>query len=323
MSGTKSKLKILKMASKVFISWSGDLSKKLAEEIRIWLPGVLQFVKPYFTPNDIEKGTRWSTEISGELESSNAGIICLTADNINKPWILFEAGALSKNFGKANVCTVLFNLENSDLTGPLTSFQATKFDKTDFKKLLITINNTGLESKLETAVLNDVFDMWWPKLELKVKEILKNHVVSADANLRSEREMLEEVLELTRINSKRLPRHDISTRMVDRILITIQSTIFRLTKYGNPESLPYFEESVEQLRNLCEELDPGDQFLKTREIIERREILNASQDQIRRRLLTEENIIDEGRNAPIRRYITKERLREEEPIRKLIKPKKK
>jgi hypothetical protein len=98
------------MASKVFISWSGELSKKLAEEVRMWLPGVLQFVKPYFTPNDIEKGTRWSTEIASELESSNAGIICLTKDNINKPWILFEAGALSKNFGKTNVCTILFNV---------------------------------------------------------------------------------------------------------------------------------------------------------------------------------------------------------------------
>lgn len=121
------------MASKVFISWSGDLSKKLAEEVRLWLPGVLQFVKPYFTPNDIEKGTRWSTEITNELENSNAGIICLTKDNINKPWILFEAGALSKNFGKANVCTILFNLDSADLTGPLTSFQATKFDKSDLK----------------------------------------------------------------------------------------------------------------------------------------------------------------------------------------------
>ncbi len=44
------------MATKVFISWSGELSNKLAEAVRQWLPGVLQFVKPYFTPSDIEKG---------------------------------------------------------------------------------------------------------------------------------------------------------------------------------------------------------------------------------------------------------------------------
>lgn len=148
------------MASKVFISWGGELSKKLAEEIKNWLPSVLQFVKPYFTPDDIEKGARWESNIANELATSNVGIICLTKDNINRPWILFEAGALSKNFGKSNVCTILFNIESSQITGPLTSFQATKFDKADFKKLIKTINDTGNESKLDAKVLDDVFEMW-------------------------------------------------------------------------------------------------------------------------------------------------------------------
>lgn len=240
------------MVSKVFISWSGDLSKKLAEEVRLWLPGVLQFVKPYFTPNDIEKGTRWSTEIANELETSNAGIICLTMDNINKPWILFEAGALSKNFGKANVCTILFNLDNADLTGPLTSFQATRFDKTDFKKLLTTINNTGSDSKLESAVLNDVFEMWWPKLDFKINEILKNHVEETNKNVRSEREILEEVLELTRINSKRMPRHGGVSRGTIHRLIEI---IFRMMKYGGNESTMFMEELSRPIKELCMELD--------------------------------------------------------------------
>ena len=249
------------MASKVFISWSGELSKKLAEEVRLWLPGVLQFVKPYFTPNDIEKGTRWSTDIASELESSNAGIICLTKDNINKPWILFEAGALSKNFGKSNVCTILFNLDNADLTGPLTSFQATRFDKTDFKKLLTTINNTGSESKLESAVLNDVFEMWWPKLELKLNEILKNHVVENESNLRSEREILEEVLELTRINSKRLPRRgEVSRSTLHRLLETIQEMQFRIMKYGGKESMMFMEEMSRPIKDLCMELDSPEMY---------------------------------------------------------------
>ena len=75
------------MATKVFISWGGDLSKKLAEELRKWLPSVLQFVKPYFTPDDIEKGTRWESHIAQELESSDVGVLCLTRDNIERPWI--------------------------------------------------------------------------------------------------------------------------------------------------------------------------------------------------------------------------------------------
>jgi len=244
------------MASKVFISWSGELSKKLAEEIRIWLPGVLQFVKPYFTPNDIEKGTRWSTDIAAELESSNAGIICLTKDNLNKPWILFEAGALSKNFGKANVCTILFNLDSSDFSGPLTSFQATKFDKAGFKKLLTTVNNTGGESKLDSAVLNDVFEMWWPKLEQKVKDILKNHVVDNDNAVRSEREILEEVLELTRLNSKRIPRRNDATRESIMMLIDIiQEIQYSLMKGGGKESMMLMDEIRGPLKRVCIDLE--------------------------------------------------------------------
>jgi TIR domain len=245
------------MASKVFISWSGELSKKLAEEIRVWLPGVLQFVKPYFTPNDIEKGTRWSTDIASELESSNAGIICLTKDNLNKPWILFEAGALSKNFGKSNVCTILFNLDSSDFSGPLTSFQATKFDKADFKKLLITVNNTGGESKLDSTVLNDVFEMWWPKLETKINEILKNHVESSPNTLRSEREILEEVLELTRINTKRFPRgREMSRNAVRRLIENFTEMQYRLMKYGDSkESMMFYDEMRMIIKELCMEMD--------------------------------------------------------------------
>ena len=249
------------MASKVFISWSGDLSKKLAEEVRTWLPGVLQFVKPYFTPNDIEKGTRWSTDIAGELETSDAGIICLTKDNLNKPWILFEAGALSKNFGKANVCTILFNLDSSDFSGPLTSFQATKFDKADFKKLLTTINNTGGELKLESAVLNEVFEMWWPNLEHKINEILRTHVVSNDNAIRSEREILEEVLELTRLNSKRIPRRNENTRESVIVLIELmQQMQYRTIKNGNKESLMFFDEIRRPLKRLCIDLDMPEMY---------------------------------------------------------------
>ena len=192
------------MATKVFISWSGDLSNKLAEAVRQWLPGVLQFVKPYFTPSDIEKGTRWGSDIMSELDSSDIGIICLTKENLNKPWILFESGALSKNFDKAHVCTLLFNVETTDLKGPLTIFQNTLFNKKDFKKLVKTINSAGEESKLEDSILDGVFDMWWPRLEEQVQKILNDHKDSAPDEHRSERDMLEEVLELTRLSTRRI-----------------------------------------------------------------------------------------------------------------------
>ena len=211
------------MATKVFISWSGDLSKRLAEALREWLPGVLQYVKPYFTPEDIEKGARWGSDITGELESSDIGIICLTKSNTNKPWILFEAGALSKSFEKSRVCTVLFDLDTTDLTGPLTIFQHTKFERAEFKKLVKSINAAATDSKLDDNVLDGVFDMWWPKLEEKINSIIADHKNDPPAAERSERDMLEEILELSRLGTReRTKRHDLPPELIEDLLRGIE-----------------------------------------------------------------------------------------------------
>lgn len=188
---------------KVFISWSGEISQQIGEELKNWLPAVLQNVKPYFTPNDIEKGSRWNADISNELEQSKLGIFIYTKENLDSQWMLFEAGAISKTLDNSKVCPILFGLDNSDFKGPLTQFQTCQFSKTDFKKLVRSINNSLSELKLEEKVLEDVFDMWWPKLELKISKILETNKV-ANSSIRDDRELLEEILALSRVTAKRI-----------------------------------------------------------------------------------------------------------------------
>jgi len=185
---------------KVFISWSGNTSKRVAEAIRDWLPTVLQTVKPYFTPSDIEKGTRWSTDIAQELDDSKAGIFCVTKDNINSQWLMFEAGAISKKIDQSLVCPILIGLENSDINGPLTQFQTTLFEKNDFKKLISDLNKANTENTLEESVLHTVFETFWPELEKKILSTIKEDGVdiSKDVGIRSDREVIEEILDLSR-----------------------------------------------------------------------------------------------------------------------------
>lgn len=185
---------------KVFISWSGDVSNKVAEAIREWLPTVLQTVKPYFTPSDIEKGTRWSSDIAKELDDSMAGIFCVTPQNINSQWLMFEAGAISKKVDQSLVCPILIGLGNSDIHGPLTQFQTTLFEKSDFRKLVHDLNKANKSNMLEESVLNTVFEKFWPDLESRVKSILEENVTKDEQNInmRSERELLEEILDLSR-----------------------------------------------------------------------------------------------------------------------------
>lgn len=63
---------------KVFISWSGDTSHRVAKIFRDWLPSVIQSVSPYVSSEDIDKGSRWSTDIADELDESTYGILCVT-----------------------------------------------------------------------------------------------------------------------------------------------------------------------------------------------------------------------------------------------------
>lgn len=186
---------------KVFISWSGEHSRKLGEAIRDWLPGVIQLVQPYFTPSDIEKGARWANDISKELSESQVGILCVTRENIHSDWVLFEAGALSKSLDKSHVCPILFGISNTDLAGPLKQFQTTQFEKGDMSRLLGVINSRLGENKLPQKTLDLVFEKWWPDLEQRINSILET-VALPEGPLRSDRELLEEILQLSRHASK-------------------------------------------------------------------------------------------------------------------------
>ena len=226
---------------KVFISWSGDLSRKLAETFSKWLPGALQAVQPYFTPADIEKGARWSTEIAAQLESSDVGVLFVTRDNIASPWLIYEAGALSKRLDKSRVCPIVFGVTHNDLPGPLRQHQATEFKEVDFKRLLKTVNNTAVENKLTDAVLEEVFEMWWPRLERTFNEVLDQEQIPEDVSpVRNDREILEEILDLSRLSAKRVSS---SPRIPPLALVEIGQALVAavdaLQKDADPQDVLY------------------------------------------------------------------------------------
>lgn len=152
---------------KVFISWSGESSKKIVSAIHDWLPTVLQNVKPYMSAENIEKGERWSIDIANQLQETNYGIICVTPDNINAPWILFESGALSKSMTNAKVSPIIFGLSPSDLSkSPLLQFQASQFNKGEMLKIVRSINSSAPEGEqISRDVTDRAFNRAWQELE--------------------------------------------------------------------------------------------------------------------------------------------------------------
>ena len=150
---------------KVFISWSGNKSHKVALVFRDWLPSVIQTIVPYVSSEDIDKGARWSTDIATELEDSTFGILCVTKENLEAPWLSFEAGALSKTMDKSYVSPFLFDIKRSEVDGPILQFQSTIFNKEDIRKLTKTLNKACGDSSITDARLEKAFEVWFPTLE--------------------------------------------------------------------------------------------------------------------------------------------------------------
>ena len=193
---------------KVFISWSGERSKKVALIFREWLPTVIQALEPFVSSEDIEKGSRWNTDIAQELNETKFGIICVTKDNIKSPWLNFEAGALSKTIDNSYVAPVLFEVKPSDLTNsPISQFQATSISKEDMKKLVETLN-TASGNCLTQGRLDKAFELCYPDLEKNIKELKETEDVQAeevdnDTGSTLNANILEELLETER-NTQRL-----------------------------------------------------------------------------------------------------------------------
>jgi hypothetical protein len=197
---------------KIFLSWHGPRSRAIADALNDWLQRVIQAVKPFYSP-EIEKGAKWSGEIDSALEGTRFGIICLTPDNLDSTWIHYEAGALSKT-KDALVWTFLHKLTAGDVPQPLGKFQHTLAEKGDTMRLLKTINarlaETGGEP-LADSLLQDNFELFWPKLEELLKNAEAIPLLSSARKAgrevempRDERAIMNEILELVRNQERRL-----------------------------------------------------------------------------------------------------------------------
>lgn len=186
----------------VFISWSGERSLRLATALKEWLPLVIQSVVPWFSPEDIDKGARWMAELNKQLEKLKMGIICVTPENMEAPWLLFEAGALSKVLDTSLVCPFLFALEPADVQGPLAQFQSTRTTREDVRKLLTTINK-NTELQLSESQIDRLFTVLWPDFEEKLR-LIESSVSAQVSRSRPVPELLGEVLERVRSIERQL-----------------------------------------------------------------------------------------------------------------------
>lgn len=178
---------------KVFISWSGELSRGVGSLLRTWLQCVLQNARPWMS-DDIDRGALWFTEIASQLRDATVGIICLTQGNREAPWIMFEAGALAKGLEQSRICTLLIDLTPADVGGPLTQFNHARPDKNGLWQLAQTLNRALGEGGLKEQVLESVFETYWPRFEQPFKKLLRENPVQNRAHPRPSEDKLDELI---------------------------------------------------------------------------------------------------------------------------------
>jgi hypothetical protein len=177
----------------------------VAAALNDWLPQLIQAVEPFFSPN-IPKGAQWTAELDAALEGTQVGIVCLTPENTNHPWILYETGALSKMPG-SRVYTLITNLRHSDLTNPLARFQVTTPTKSDIRHLVEDLNQQlgfAGEKPVPQQVLHSLFETLWPSLEVKLQEAQQYVSRAPKPQSRDTASVLDEILDGIRALQRRL-----------------------------------------------------------------------------------------------------------------------
>lgn len=207
----------------IFISWSGERSRQIGEAFRHWLPDVIQSVRPYFTPDDITKGQRWAAEIADKLQSSQFGLFCITNENLTAPWLLFEAGAVSKDTKTGKVCPLLFGVDSAQLSGPLLQFQATPYSRDELFKFLKSVNAETTHPLTEFQ-LERAFDRCWNELDEKVQAILASSSQDIEPKPRNVEEMIEETLGIVRALSSAHSSNP-EDESLNHWIVCLQSTI--------------------------------------------------------------------------------------------------
>ena len=181
---------------KSFFSWSGNKSHQVALAFSEWIPCVIQAIDSWVSSKDIDRGSIWFNEIFEQLKETNFGLVFVTKENQDKPWLLFESGALSKGLTENRICTVLIDLNVRDIDSgsPLRNLNHTVLQKDSVLALINTINKHLDSSQVQEKHLETSFNALWLSLEEKIQAILDEEPVSTEPE-RQDSDVLNDILD--------------------------------------------------------------------------------------------------------------------------------
>ena len=153
---------------RLFISWSRPQAEDIAPALKNFIQDVLG-IDGIFLSKEIDSGRRWSSEIASALETCDAGLIVVTSENKEAPWLNFEAGAISKRIDDANVIPLLWDISVGEIANtPLNQFQCKSFIRNDIR---FVVENLVKLWDLSPESVDRRFDAMWPNFEAQLKQV--------------------------------------------------------------------------------------------------------------------------------------------------------
>jgi hypothetical protein len=225
---------------------------------------------------DVQAGAIWSETLRNRLATTHVGIVCLTPENLDSTWILFEAGALAKSVD-GRVLPVLLDLEPTDVKEPLSQFQSAVLSRDGMKSLVKSLNEySPAENTVLKEVIDEAFDLLWPKLEALLRATPPAPTGRSGTH-RTDRQLLEEIVQ----HSRRLTRTGeyaeppTITEMIEALnarlkLLEKQEEVYSIAEYGSEraghdvpeglrtalertyEEIPKYQAAVDSLRAILE-----------------------------------------------------------------------
>lgn len=155
---------------RIFLSWSGSHSRQTAEALHWWLPHLNDAFEPWMSAEDIWAGEVWHQSVQESLAQSQFGIVCVTGQSRESPWLLFEAGALARGHNRSKIVPYLVGIDDELLVGSPLSYFQTKTATRDGTFELVEALNAVLPAAQQRPPerLRTVFDNMWPALHKRI-----------------------------------------------------------------------------------------------------------------------------------------------------------
>lgn len=234
----------------IFLSWSGDRSKKLATEFNSFIAKIIQQCNPFLSTQDINLGEIWQRALLKEIVNRKFGLLFITPENKLSHWLHYEAGGLIKDLEKDRVVPILFGIQKKDVLTPFSQFQMIEFGHEEVFTLLKQINSQTIKPIAED-VLKELFGTFYPSFSAKIQNIIEAN--PAKEKSRSTDDLLGEILILSR--EQRIKTEEMFSRQMRALDTTsfMAESYFKTLKKQNqnpPFDKAIYEFALEWVENL-------------------------------------------------------------------------